>query len=93
MGCPGWWLPAGSRLSGLGVNLAGPVFAFDSFGCGLSSRPAHQQLADSEKARLEAENFFVNGLEAGLVSSGWSAAEWSAFLEPMGTDNWQGSRL
>ena len=36
---------------------------------------------------------FVNGLEAGLVSSGWTAAEWSAFLEPMGTDNWQGSRL
>jgi len=36
---------------------------------------------------------FVNGLEAGVVSSGWKADQWSAFLGPMGADNWQGSKL
>ena len=36
---------------------------------------------------------FVNGLEAGVVSSGWSAAEWQKFLQPMGADNWQGTQL
>ena len=36
---------------------------------------------------------FVNGLEAGVVSSGWSAAEWQNFLQPMGADNWQGTQL
>lgn len=35
----------------------------------------------------------VNGLEAGIVSSGWSGEQWSAFLEPMGADNWQGTKL
>mmetsp|Transcript_146386 Transcript_146386/g.280706 ORF Transcript_146386/g.280706 Transcript_146386/m.280706 type:complete len:209 (+) Transcript_146386:235-861(+) len=36
---------------------------------------------------------FVNGLEAGIVSSGWTADEWSKFLEPMGADFFQGSKL
>ena len=35
----------------------------------------------------------VNGLEAGIVSSSWTAAQWKAWLEPMGADNWQGSKL
>ena len=35
----------------------------------------------------------VNGLEAGIVGSGWTADQWLAFLEPMGADNWQGSKL
>ena len=35
----------------------------------------------------------VNGLEAGIVSSGWSGDQWKAFLEPMGADNFQGSKL
>eukprot|EP00965_Chrysotila_dentata_P239832 6203334-Pleurochrysis_carterae.AAC.4 len=33
---------------------------------------------------------YVNGLEAGIVSSGWSAEQWKSFLEPMGADNFQG---
>ena len=36
---------------------------------------------------------YVNGLEAGVVSSGWSAEQWRAFLQPMGSDNWQGSAM
>ena len=36
---------------------------------------------------------FVNGLEAGVVSSGWGGAEWQRFLQPMGADNWQGTQL
>jgi len=32
---------------------------------------------------------FVNGLEAGVVSSGWSAEEWLQFLEKRGTDFFQ----
>jgi len=35
----------------------------------------------------------INGLEAGIVSSGWSPEQWKAFLEPLGADNWQGSKL
>jgi hypothetical protein len=35
----------------------------------------------------------VNGLEAGMVSSGWSAEQWLKFIEPMGEDNWTGSKL
>ena len=36
---------------------------------------------------------FVNGLEAGVVGSGWTGAEWKQFLSPMGADNWQGTQL
>ena len=36
---------------------------------------------------------FVNGLEAGIVSSGWTSDQWMAFLEPQGADFWQGSML
>jgi hypothetical protein len=32
-----------------------------------------------------------NGLEAGIVSSGWTGAQWKAFLE--GADCFQGSKL
>ena len=35
----------------------------------------------------------INGLEAGIVSSGWTGDQWKAFLEPLGADNWQGSKL
>jgi len=35
----------------------------------------------------------VAAQEAGLVSSGWSAEQWSKFLEPMGSDNFTGSML
>lgn len=35
----------------------------------------------------------VNGLEAGIVSSGWTGEQWLKFLEPMGADNFQGSLL
>jgi len=35
----------------------------------------------------------VNGLEAGIVSSGWTGDQWKAFLEPMGADFFQGSKL
>jgi len=31
----------------------------------------------------------VNGLEAGVVSSGWTAAQWLKFLEQDGADNFQ----
>jgi predicted DsbA family dithiol-disulfide isomerase len=33
----------------------------------------------------------VNGLEAGVVSSGWAAEQWEKFLGPMGSDNFTGS--
>ena len=36
---------------------------------------------------------YVNGLEAGIVSSGWTADQWKAFLEPLGADNFNGSKL
>jgi len=35
----------------------------------------------------------VNGLEAGIVSSGWTEEQWCAFLEPMGDDKFTGSKL
>lgn len=35
----------------------------------------------------------VNGLEAGVVSSGWTAEQWVAFLQPQGADNWTGSNM
>ena len=35
----------------------------------------------------------VNGLEAGIISSGWTGEQWEKFLAPMGADNWQGSQL
>ena len=35
----------------------------------------------------------VNGLEAGIVSSGWTGEQWLKFLEPLGADNFQGSLL
>ena len=35
----------------------------------------------------------VNGLEAGIVGSGWTADQWMKFLEPMGDDMWTGSKL
>ena len=35
----------------------------------------------------------VNGLEAGVISSGWTAEQWLKFIEPMGEDNWTGSKL
>lgn len=35
----------------------------------------------------------VNGLEAGMVSSGWTAEQWLKFIEPMGADSWTGSKL
>ena len=34
---------------------------------------------------------FVNGLEAGVVSSGWTPEQWLQFLEPLGADNFTGS--
>lgn len=36
---------------------------------------------------------FVNGLEADVISSGWTADQWKAFLEPLGADNFTGSKL
>merc|ERR1711879_565761 len=33
---------------------------------------------------------FINGLEAGIVSSGWTAEEWAEFLKPMGADFFTG---
>ena len=36
---------------------------------------------------------FVNGLEAGIVSSGWTGEQWMQFLEPQGADFWQGAKL
>ena len=35
----------------------------------------------------------VNGLEAGMISSGWNAEQWGKYLAPKGSDNWQGSLL
>ena len=35
----------------------------------------------------------VNGLEAGIVSSGWTPEQWCAFLEPCGADNFTGTKL
>lgn len=35
----------------------------------------------------------VNGLEAGIVSSGWTGEQWMSFLGPMGADNFQGTKL
>ena len=35
----------------------------------------------------------VNGLEAGVVSSGWTGEQWESFLAPMGADNFTGSAL
>lgn len=35
----------------------------------------------------------VNGIEAGIVSSGWTSEQWIAFLEPNGADCFQGSKL
>ena len=35
----------------------------------------------------------VNGLEAGMISSGWNAEQWGKYLAPKGADNWQGSLL
>ena len=58
-------------LAPLAEAWGGPVHALDSPGCGLSSRPAHQQQADSEKARLEGENFFVHGLEEWRKAMGY----------------------
>lgn len=36
---------------------------------------------------------FVNGLEADVISSGWTADQWKAFLDPLGADNFTGSKL
>jgi len=36
---------------------------------------------------------FVNGLEAGIVSSGWTGEHWVQWLAPLGADGWQGSLL
>ena len=35
----------------------------------------------------------VNGLEAGVISSGWTCEQWLAFLEPMGEDKFTGSKV
>eukprot|EP00927_Polykrikos_kofoidii_P056942 TRINITY_DN51040_c0_g1_i1.p1 TRINITY_DN51040_c0_g1~~TRINITY_DN51040_c0_g1_i1.p1 ORF type:complete len:207 (+),score=38.54 TRINITY_DN51040_c0_g1_i1:108-728(+) len=35
----------------------------------------------------------VNGLEAGVVSSSWTSEQWLAFLEPLGADMFQGTKL
>lgn len=35
----------------------------------------------------------VNGLEAGIVSSGWTGEQWKKFIEPLGADNFQGTML
>eukprot|EP00966_Prymnesium_polylepis_P229943 5320676-Prymnesium_polylepis.1 len=40
-----------------------------------------------------AQTVHVNGLEAGVVSSGWTAEQWVAFLQPQGADNWTGSNM
>ena len=36
---------------------------------------------------------FVNGIENGICSSGWDAAKWELFLEPLGADGFTGSKL
>jgi protein-disulfide isomerase len=36
---------------------------------------------------------FVNGLEASVVSSGWTAAEWLSFLESKGADNFRAEKV
>ncbi len=36
---------------------------------------------------------FVNGIVNGICSSGWDAAKWEAFLEPLGADGFTGSKL
>ena len=35
----------------------------------------------------------VNGVENGLCSSGWTADQWDKFLEPLGADGFNGSKL
>ena len=35
----------------------------------------------------------VNGLEAGVVSSGWTSEQWLKFLEPLGADNFKGEGI
>jgi hypothetical protein len=36
---------------------------------------------------------FVNGLEASVVSSGWTAGEWLSFLESKGADNFRAEKV
>eukprot|EP00967_Tisochrysis_lutea_P096877 scaffold142045_cov34-Tisochrysis_lutea.AAC.1 len=36
---------------------------------------------------------YVNGVEASIVSSGWSGEQWEKFLTPLGSDSFQGSLL
>ena len=36
---------------------------------------------------------FVNGIEASVVSSGWTADQWLSFLEPKGTDNFRAEKV
>jgi len=53
-----------ASLAPLAEKWGAPVYALDSPGCGLSSRPPYRHEDDPEKGRQEAENFFVEELEA-----------------------------
>ena len=55
--------------------------------------PAHSQPLLNPGSVHVTPTVFVNGLEAGVVGSGWTGAEWKQFLSPMGADNWQGTQL
>lgn len=53
-----------AALGPLAEQWGAPVYALDSPGCGLSSRPPYEHQDDPEKARMAAEAFFCDGLEA-----------------------------
>lgn len=36
---------------------------------------------------------YLNGVEAGIVSSGWTGEQWAQWLTPLGQDSFQGSLL
>jgi len=52
-----------AALAPLAERWGGPVYALDSPGCGLSSRPPFEYDADAEQRRERAERFFCEGLE------------------------------
>lgn len=77
-----------TTIAPLAESYAGPVFALDMPGCGLSSRPAYTIAADPIERRLAAETFFCDELEAWrkamgierMVLAGHSIGGHSAFV-------------
>ena len=83
---------AAAQLEGVDLGAVGGKLNNTGHGTGMTQAIKWSVKYHRARSVHVTPTVFVNGLEAGVVSSGWTAEQWSLFLSPMGADNFTASK-